>query len=717
MNRKLVNGLLLLSIATVGCGTFTSCKDTDDDIKSDLIGQQNALAANLQKQIDALKAQIAGIKSCDCDLTPIKNQLSTIESWLNIAEGDASLNDRIMRLIEDSKIPVDLTEIEKAIKDLQDNKADASALKELSDKLDEDVANLQEQIDAIVERLNALITSIENNQAYNLFFGTLNLPVGLQSQILGSYYGKSASAIDFPLSKTAPIEVNDQDAVDQAIQDLEASGVAVPFGYTNIPAGTVYMENIENNLGQLYTTINPNNIDFTGTDLKLVTSDGKEAPITLKAGKTDEVLNFGWTRADDAVGIYRVNASINPADVEAIALHLDANFKSAVKDALKNPGKQTIAQVGKALLDQMDGFLPAYAVKAPWTVNEENYAAYSKFEIAATAIHPLGYETLSDVTISHELPTFGPLSETLDRFFDDLKADITIDLGLTPIEKINIDLNLDDFKISADSIVFTIPPVPVRDKDKDIIGTSDETKVVLTYNPDGTVSAKEDALNPLVNAIVEAVNDYINGDKGLIATINEQLIAQVNDKIIDNLNSQLMGMQQKIDDSLASIVDKIHNQLAGKLGSAEKILDKYNALAEKINQMLKDPNHYLQVAMAYETTNDGLHMLSSDVNDPSIFKAGNGNAIKLFASSLTGEIAAPSYQKYIAVAKATKLADGSNDTAAVAKANGTLNKVIPGRQQIVALSGLQSGYKYEIVYTSLDYRGRTSTRIFYLQVI
>ena len=40
----------------------------------------------------------------------------------------------------------------------------------------------------------------------------------------------------------------------------------------------------------------------------------------------------------------------------------------------------------------MDGFLPAYGVKAAWTVTEngvdKEYAVYSKYEIAATAVHP-----------------------------------------------------------------------------------------------------------------------------------------------------------------------------------------------------------------------------------------------------------------------------------------------------------------------------------------
>ena len=56
-----------------------------------------------------------------------------------------------------------------------------------------------------------------------------------------------------------------------------------------------------------------------------------------------------------------------------------------------------------------------------------------------------------------------------------------------------------------------------------------------------------------------------------------------------------------------------------KLGSADKLLEKYNALANKINKFLENPNAYLQVSMAYEDSNGDLHMLSTDKNIPSVF--------------------------------------------------------------------------------------------------
>ena len=106
-------------------------------------------------------------------------------------------------------------------------------------------------------------------------------------------------------------------------------------------------------------------------------------------------------------------------------------------------------------------------------------------------------------------------------------------------------------------------------------------------------------------------------------------------------------------------------------------------------------------------------------NDPSYFNQAGGNSIELFATSYTAELVAPSYLKFVAVTRAWNV-NTKTEAPAVAKdvntASEHLNVVRPGRQQRFGLTGLKSGYKYEIVYTSLDYRGYTSTNLYYLTV-
>lgn len=120
----------------------------------------------------------------------------------------------------------------------------------------------------------------------------------------------------------------------------------------------------------------------------------------------------------------------------------------------------------------------------------------------------------------------------------------------------------------------------------------------------------------------------------------------------------------------------------------------------------------MQVAMAYEGSDGALHMLSTQKAAPSRFSmAAGGDAIKLLATSYTGDVAAPSYKKYVAVVEAP-----NGNIAAVNDKSSSLNTVLSGRQHIVDMTGFQKG-NYTIVYSSVDYRGNTSTRLYYLEVV
>ena len=55
MKKKFIPGLLLLALTAGGFSTFTSCKDTDEDLYTDLRGEQVSMRADLLKEIaDAL---------------------------------------------------------------------------------------------------------------------------------------------------------------------------------------------------------------------------------------------------------------------------------------------------------------------------------------------------------------------------------------------------------------------------------------------------------------------------------------------------------------------------------------------------------------------------------------------------------------------------------------------------------------------------------------
>lgn len=792
MNRKLVNGLLLLSCATVGCGTFTSCKDTDEDFKNEVLISQDEYYKKLIEYIDT------NINSCECPedtkalLAAIREFLGAsvdgkypdkavetkinglidgalnrafgenYKSWLNQTNLSNLVHSNDPKYVEMGNDIVALnqfmSEQKETNKEIEANVEAAlaraneaymsaleanniltdlvpaveTALAELKAALDE----LQPQIDAINERLNSLITSIITQQTYNPIFGTLNLPIGLQSNVVANYYGYTENSITFPFGAGAT-EYNGNNSV--LNNDAVAAAIA-QLGYTTKTVSGYYMsDDVQNNLGNLYVTINPNNINFNGVKLSLVNSKDEVAPVELNTVKeNDKVLDFGFdlTRSAENNGFYRSEANVDPAKAPELAVRIESGLKSAMKDALLDHTKQDFVALGKVLFNQMNGILPAYALKAEWeapvnvkdaegknTTETQKFAVYSNYNIAAATVHPLGYEFLYGEGTSKELPTFGRLQDKLHEFFNDIRKDISFNLNLGIDEekyKINLDLSKIDFKVGVDKLTVIIPSMPIykEGSETEIIGYTKETPIELTYT-DGTVSGNDGALNGLVDAINNAVKDMLTGtDNSIQSVINNEVVTKMNALIAD-INEQLSGINGDINQQIGTILDKIENQLAGKLDGVQGLVDKYNALANKINNFLKNPNSYLQVMMAYETKNDGLHQLSNSYNDPSYFNQAGGNSIELFATSYTAELVAPSYLKFVAVTRAWNV-NTKTEAPAVAKdvntASEHLNVVRPGRQQRFGLTGLKSGYKYEIVYTSLDYRGYTSTNLYYLTV-
>ncbi len=663
MNRKLVNGLLLLSIATVGCGTFTSCKDTDDDVKAEYNKELASVYKDLLDKIDA-------IKSCGCPAN-VATSLDQIAQWLG-AQYDQTTGQFTFPNTFNDKV---LAELEKAL----DTKDLAQVIPAL--------ANVQAQ-------LNKQITSMELNQTYNPVFGTLNLPTGLQTNVLAGYYGISDRAFKFPTFSNNDMmpEVGlSEEEYGKVYQIVSAANLTPKNGQVSIPAGDVYMDLSDNNegiLGNAYLTINPVNTQTVPT-LELIKSTGEVVPVTLITNPSNDELKFGYTRSEFNNGLYKAQATIAPENVGKIAVTLKPEFKSAVIDILKNPGKATLTKLGGALLDQMNGILPAYGFKAAYdassfayTVDEDgnwtlapaenpltNYIV-SKYELAATTIHPLGYSSLMDITTSKRLPTFSPLKEAMDNVFQSIKDDAQFDFAD------NLEWNFDEDKMKITIDLTNVDGIQIKPGANPIITLGYQSGKVHQEGDNGT------ALNPLVN------------------------------ELIDKVNAQLLAIQGNINTQVKDIINSIQDQLAGKVSTAQKLLDKYNALANKINAYLEDPHGHMQVAMAYEGSDGALHMLSTQKAAPSRFSASaGGDAIKLLATSYTGDIAAPSYKKYVAVVEAP-----NGNIAAVNDKSSSLNKVLSGRQHIVDMTGFQKG-NYTIVYSSVDYRGNTSTRLYYLEVV
>ena len=695
---------------------------------------------SLQNQIDELKASNEEILNSISALWTAHNGLQTEVDGIQIEIGEvqSTLEALGYTVTEQGELINTLTgqvaTIEDAIEDLYEKDAQFAA------DIEKLTRDLQTYYSFIKEKFAKFITSIELNATFNPLFGTLNLPIGISSNILSTYIYSADHRVNFPIISTSyefdpDSEVIRNNALYNAISKLRegASDENV-----QINAGTLMVPEYpdHNNMGELYVTINPKNVELDGVRVSLVNSKD-EAILTHSshiALNQEKDLDLSFTTRADGPNLYSIPVELTPnwEDVDQIALHLEnkSEFVYAIKDAIKDHTISDFAHVGRMIYDYLQDFLPAYALKISWqdpgdmvSINgvemntyEEN-AVYSNYGIAATTVHPLSYSTGFGFGVDKKLPIFDPISEYFRTYSEKLKNSLKIDLGnlggFQPItfERATIEINVDNVKIS-------LAGTPVYNDEGEEIGhLGDDAVITLVFNGDGTLSSENEGdLEELISAIEDAI--------GKTYDQVDDIVAQVNN-MINEINDQLSSLEGNINGQISDLIDKVNNALKGKLKYADKLVDLYNQLAARVNQFLDNPNHYLQVVMAYTSAEGGMHHLSNNQAAPTRFNVAGGNAFELFATSYNADLVVPSYKKYVAISqvfttKGEPAAEMNNNIVAINEAAG-LNKILRGDQQRVPVNVsnknyFKPGYTYQVYYSSLDYRGYTSTQVYYFTI-
>ena len=588
----------------------------------------------------------------------------------------------------------------------------AANITALNDALNNAVSDLQDQIDALTNRVDALETQVANildemdilkdavdeirddiakmisgvilQGAYNSILGQFALPVGIQSNILFGFFGQNTGAgLDFPI-----------DVVDAEGNPIELDAVTgVPSYY--IGNGEELVDDMENgkaNLGTLFATINPNTVDFTGQTLKLVDSQDKEYGIDLEPlEKSDETLTLGYTRAANN-GFYQANASISADKVESIRITKDidkSELASAARDVLNSLRNRSISGLNlsglyKLMLETIKNFkLPAYGLKASWTDSQGEHSTYSNYNLAATSVKPASYEFLMD----KDLPTIPHIGQiTYDVDFH-LKAP-----SYNYITNPNLELTV--------YVVYDI-----MYGNKVVVGVyTDEA------DADAYVASHSDAEKKTMKFTVSGLQSFID-------TINKDIIGKLTDDI------------KELEDEIVSQAQSNVNKALDKVNT--KIVSRVNNWIDKINARIKNANHYLQPIMLVEGSNDKWYLASDSWLAPHAFY-GTGY-VRVELTSLTAEILAPAFKKYVAVTNVFKNGDptvsaknGNNTCLNILnKANEAvnvagcqnMNSVFNGNHKDVAFFASQTGYTYEVTYAAVDYTGRTRFTQCYVKTI
>ena len=577
------------------------------------------------------------------------------------------------------------------------------------------IAELQDEVDAIFNRINDLVTSLILQSASNHLYGTFNTPFGINSMVLMANFGHLAIDLNqFPVSaaKDMGAECYSDSNIDwSSITSDKYDLTSTILAYTT--------NNGQATLGNLWFTVNPgtvNHLDKAG--FELVNSRDEVSKVNLvDITKDDETLikfgvNSNSRAAGNGNGLYRAEATVAVDDLDAIKVNIESGLAQALKDAVKNHTAADMAHLLKTIYSQLQNVCDANALRYTYEAISGKGGAtstqkvYSNYGLAATAFKPLSFATLKGESF-HNLPTIDPIE--IDKSL--------VDLGLKPFEigDVKLDVELDLGKIEFDEVGETII----------------EVKVPSHFNENGEADAWTyekvnitGDLQQIVDKLQASVNEWFEG-KVDEPSLNEKLQSQIEaavdsafngpDGLIASIENQVNDMMGSIQDKLDNLVDQINKDYLNKVN---KLIDKYNSVANRINKVLSDPNHYLQSVMFIRKADGNLGFLSTNAKQPSQFK-GNGEAIELFATTYNFETVCPAFKKIVGVVKVTDQ-NGNENTALKNAANASMAKVLDGRVNRVALDvrGAKGGvFTYEIAYQAMDFTGHTSTVKCYVQVI
>ncbi|MDE6552467.1 MAG: hypothetical protein K2K98_05850 [Muribaculaceae bacterium] len=581
---------------------------------------------------------------------------------------------------------------------------------------------IEEKFGELTNRLDNLITGIVLQGTDSPVFGNLNTPLGIQSNILFNWYGYNDNpGFKFP---SASSMYNYYDA-EPVLTDSDLAALAPE--YQDVKRG-IYGDV---NLGKLYMTINPAGHFFNEEGFKLESTAENQYPATLKVKKSTEELTFGYTRATvEGNGFYEADVIVEAANIEAARMDLQDGLKSSMENALKDPSKRTAAALLKGVYSQLNGTLPAYAVRYNWSNNDKDYSVVSNYAVAATTAKPLSYSFLYGKGTDKKLPTFGHIDNFIYKLKDNanFKFDFTgygLDFEPFSIKIDPLEINADNVKVTGGELTVNLPPIYVYGNVEGV----NKGQLIGEAHPDPVVVEGND-LNNIYAAIEKGIKDAIKDMSGDITGWTNDLQGQINTKV-DNMlsdvevkiNKMLKDIGDDITGRVENIIDEFGDQAEPYFKRINRLIDLYNKVAGKINGFLSNPNHYLQVAMFYNQANSNMGLLSNAKSSPTVFTRGNGNFC-LYASSYTGELVCPAYMKYVAVTNVydaktgAVAANAAAERTAVNNAAEYFNTVKSGNtiRYAVPASALKSGLIYEIVYQGVDYSGRTSTQKFYIQV-
>ena len=707
MKRKLTSILLMSALLVGGASTFVSCKDFDGDSVAENNAKIAGLDALLQEKIQELNDLKTKVDGQGEKIDDLLSRVATAEDKLNsliwivdyeselrawaLAQKDDQLLDYLYGLksvcpdYEDlvtkqylaQYCSADTEEFVDAIEDCINKKiAEYCKLEGLQSV--EDFMNLVNKIPEFVEvavqkltelegqdklfqaRFDNLVTGIKVDMVKNHVFGMLNTPFGLKTSVLGAFYGENTSNIDeFPSTRKAYF-----------------AGSSASLDGITLTGATHEIGELKSDAGEIFVTVNPDTVDFSGYALDLVSRSGKAAPgITPLALIADNTpVTTRATGVSNGQGGYAARVEVK--DPEAIKLNLDVKELARVAKNtwtnLRHNHTVDVKGLAETVYKTFDGIAPQdyYGVYA------DSAEVTSKFNISAFAFKPLGFATLDNVDLTkYNVPQIPSLEDKLGAYIKNITFD-DITVG----------------EIKAMEVI-----VAETDANKIEVIAKNNAAVVWNnnvYEGEGVITIENTNNYVVTVPFTKVVREGTAGSYKYTATISVDGVQDLVDQINNTIQDKITSVKTTATNKLAAIDTKIINRL--------------NKVVNVFNDKFHNLNYYLQPMLFVGDDNGDLFRLS-EVLAAATPVAANGNSAQLWfhPTSGTAELLAPAYMKYVEVQTIQGGKATINDTD---KNNITFN----GKDNALLVK-FEKGV-YRVIYQAVDFYGYTSTKVYYVNV-
>ena len=454
MKKKIINGFLMVALLAATVTSFVSCKDNDEDVKTDLIAQLQKQAVDLKTawQADdaALNTAITAayttadeaVKQAAKNYTDAREQ--AVKDWV-AGEGYLKKTEFNDSLTNNDNFKAVVTKLNTAADDIATLQSKVNDPEKGIDALNDSVASINKklnqikgEISSIIETLENLVTSVTVNATANSIISNSKLFPGIDMQFVGAAYGEPDVK-----KGTFPKDFVDADLV-KVSKGKEYKWTEDDFINSNEK---------EFNAGKIYFTLNPSNITPSKVKLALVNSKQAELFKIGTATETQDELNWGLTRGAkdvtyDAV-VYEAPVTYdattlkaielkNVIDIKAIAKNVkniineakgaakDVN-RSNYEDVTKATGKAVLKEAAQAVANLVNvklPYMPAVALKATWADTVGTRSVLSDYSIAATAYKPMSFKEFDGVDFSGYSISFDKVDNAVKKVADKIKNEL-----------------------------------------------------------------------------------------------------------------------------------------------------------------------------------------------------------------------------------------------------------------------------------------------------